>query len=208
MVDIATAIFEARGFQVEYILLPWSRALISVEKGSFDAALGTSPEEFPKGIFPDEEIGIYYNYFFVRSDSNWSFRGDESFKNHVLGGVQDYSYGNLMSYINKHRKTKWVNLITGIDVAERNLKLLLLKRIDIYIEDRNVGLYTAYVSGHHKDVKIAGFEGDGIKLFPGFSPAKPTSQSYAQMFGSGLRNLRQNGKLAIILESYGLKDWK
>lgn len=210
VVDIASAIFETRGYQIQYLLIPWSRALLAVEKGDygFDAALGTSPEEFPKGIFPEEEIGVYYNYFFVRSDSNWTFKGSQSFKNHVLGGVQDYSYGNLMPYINKYKNTQWINLISGVNIAERNLKLLILKRIDIYVEDKNVGLFAAYKNGYSKDIKIAGFEGEGVRIFPGFTPAKSSSQKYAQIFSTGIRELRRNGKLEKILASYGLEDWK
>ncbi len=209
VVEIVQEIFESEGFTVFYRNVPWSRVLLEVEGGKYTAAIGTSPEEFKNGVFPEEEIGVYYNYFFVRSEFEWQFDGISSLRPHVFSGVQDYSYGDeIMEYIEENRSSPRINLITGSNTAERSLQRLLLKRVDIYVEDKNVGLYTVKKLGISDSVKIAGKQGAGVKLFVAFSPAQAQSPLYCTIFDAGIRSLRKSGRLAEILNNYGLEDWK
>lgn len=208
VVELAREIFKRQGYSVEYLQLPWTRALISVEQGLYDAVLCAFPEEIPTGIFPEEETGIVHNCFFVRSESDWEFQGIQSLENHILGGVQDYNYRHIMPYVEEYKDSGLVSLLTGDNAAERNLMKLINHRIDIYVEDRNVGLYTIASLGLQDQIKIAGVEGPGVKAYVVFSPAKATSGLYAVLFSEGIRKLRRDGTLKTILDRYGLEDWK
>ena len=47
-----------------------------------------------------------------------------------------------------------------------------------------------------------------LPVYIGFSPARPESKRYAEMFTQGVRDLRRRMKLAEILKKYGVSDWK
>ncbi|MBF0379047.1 MAG: hypothetical protein HQK72_16440, partial [Desulfamplus sp.] len=61
-----------------------------------------------------------------------------------------------------------------------------------------------------QDVEIAGtLPTDKTDyIFIAFSPNNPKSKDYATLITEGIKEMRANGKLKEILNSYGLEDWK
>lgn len=207
-VDLFRAIFEPAGYVITYELLPWSRAIDEFNTGQADAIIGTSPHEVPQAIFPEESIAVYYNYFFVRSDMKWEYESVDSLNEYRIGGVKDYNYLGLMNYILENEGYGQVELLTGAKTTLRNFQKLLNHRIDILIEDINVGLYLIHQLGFSDKVKVAGREGEGVPLFIAFSPENEESQNHANRFSTGIQQLRANRLLDQILSAYGLTDWK
>ena len=207
VVELAIKIFGDAGHQVEYQYLSWNRALAQVKAGKFNGAIAATPKELPEGIFPQEELGYYGNYFIKNKGSEWSFTSMESLAEVDLAVIQGYNYGeNLNEYI-KANPSK-VTGMGGNDVVRRNLGMLMKGRIDVYLEDRNIAFYTAKKMGILDEIEVAGTEGTPIALYIGFSPAIAQSKQYAQIMTEGMQRLRKKGQLQKILDKYGVADWK
>ena len=208
VVDLARIIFEPEGYQVQYQILPWSRAVNEVREGNFTVAIGVSQQNGRGLILPQQPIGIVNDIFLIRRTSHWQYKGVHSLEQVHLGSVASYDYGNELNHYlkdpaNQHR----VQSLVGDQAVERNLRMLARKRIDAYIEDANVGFYMAATMGLAGQFKSAGSKGKSMPIYLGFSPKLGLSPKLAQLFDRRLQQLREEGKLKLLLRRYHLDDW-
>jgi polar amino acid transport system substrate-binding protein len=209
VVEVAREIFKNAGYRLEYKYVPWARALKEVTSGNYDGAIAATTKELPNGVFPEETLGYYANDLIIRNGDTWRFKNIDSLRQIKLGAIQDYNYGKeLNTYIQQYKNSTSVQVIAGDNAVNRNIKKLLYNRIDVYLEDRNVALYTAKKMGLLDKIAIGGTEGKPIAMHIGFSPAKPESKTYARLLSEGIRKMRKSGQLAKILNKYGVSDWK
>jgi polar amino acid transport system substrate-binding protein len=208
VVEVAEEVFKNAGYRLEYEYVPWARALKEVTRGTYNGAIAATPQEAPNCIFPDEELGYYANDFIIRKGEPWRFVSMSSLEGIRLGAIDNYNYGeNVNSYIERHKHTLSVQVLSGNRAVERNLKKLLQQKIDVYLEDRNVAYFTAKQMGIIHRIAWAGNEGKPIALYIAFSPAIPESKKHARILSEGIRTLRKSGRLSEILRKYGVKDW-
>jgi polar amino acid transport system substrate-binding protein len=212
MVDMAVAALAQSGYEVKYKDMPWSRALEDTEKGKTDGAVGIyySDALHRKFIVPTEEMGISINKFFVRGDSAWTYTGTRSLKQLRLGVIDDYDYGEINDYIHEQRTTESnsIDVVFGDNALEKNIKKLLLGRIDATIEDQIVISFVSSRMGVADQIKEAGTCPPANKVGIAFSPENPLSTEYARALSEGIVQLRKSGELQKILDKYGVKDWK
>jgi polar amino acid transport system substrate-binding protein len=209
-IEAATEIFKKAGYQLKYEYVPWPRAIQGVLDGTYAGAVGAAKGDIPDAIFPEEELGYYGNYLFIRKGDPWRYTGLDSFKNIHLGVIEDYYYSDeINTYLEANKNSSQVDIIYGDDAAQRNIEKLLKNRIDVYLEDRNVVFYAIGQAGLDKEkVEIAGEIGDPVALYIAFSPLNPEAGKWAEILSKGIKALRANGRLAEILQRYGLQDWK
>ncbi len=154
-------------------------------------------------------MGAYSNHFVIRKGDSWRFTSIKSLQGIRLGCTQDYNYGeSLNTYIAENRGSDTTQSIAGNNVVERNLKKLLIHRIDAYVEDWNVIRYTAKKMGIIDKIDHGGRQGTPIDLYIAFSPVNPNSLMYAKLLSDGLMKMRKSGELAKILEKYSVIDWQ
>lgn len=208
MVEIAQVIFSAHGHNIDYKLMPWTRSLDEVRKGTYDAVIGTDPDESPELIFPNEAFGVNQNGFFVKKGSAWKYSGIDSVKQIRLGVIDGYGYyPDLDKYIEGYKGSK-LFAATGDDALPKLLKMLKAGRIDVVIENVNVMTQTLKEKNLSNELVSAGIAEEKFDLFMAFSPEKANSKEYSRIFDEGLAKLRRSGKLQEILARYGLADWK
>lgn len=208
VLDLARMIFEPEGYQVNYQILPWSRAVNEVREGNFTAAIGVSGRNSRGLILPKQPIGIVNDIFMVHRSSHWKYQGVHSLKQIHLGSVANYDYGDeLNRYLKDPANQHRVQSLVGDQAVERNLRMLARKRIDAYIEDANVGFYMAATMGLSGQFKSAGSKGKSMPIYLGFSPKLSLSPKLAQLFDRRLQQLREEGKLKLLLRRYHLDDW-
>lgn len=209
MIEIAKAVFEKQGHSIQFKNVPWSRAVAEAEKGTYTAIAGAYVSDAPTFAFPKEEQGLGVDAFYTVSSSTWKFTSYDSLSSVTLGVIQDYSYGDEMdAYITKNEKTGKINKISGSDnLTHRLIQMTQQKRIDAFIENRNVCSYTMKVH-NISDIKEVGNCKYTNKIFIAFSPKNPKAKQYAQLLSDGMVELRKSGELKKILDKYGLKDWK
>jgi polar amino acid transport system substrate-binding protein len=210
LVDVARAVFEAQGIKVAYSLLPWRRAVTLTHKGNYNGLIGASKTDAPDFIFPAEELSRNVLAFYVRTDSTWTFTQRSDIERVSLGVISGYDYRQwLLDYIAAHGNApEKIQVMTGHQPLERNIKKLLGHRVDAIVDNEAVILYVARRMGVRDQIKPAGYGSEPAYIYIAFSPAHPDSRRYAQLLSDGIVDLRHRGRLAAILSKYGLTDWK
>lgn len=206
-IEIVKQIFEEAGHTIVYKTQPWSRAIVESRAGRYTAIIGATKKETPDFIFPEEEIGISYNSFFVSKKSTWRYNGLGSLRTVKIGVIKNYSYGKKLDRFLKENDQN-IQYVYGEDPLLLNIKKLLAGRIDVLVEDSNVLLHKALEIGVTDQIVNAGSAMEPNLVYIAFSPQFPASAQYAALFTKGIRMLKASGKLEKILSAYGLAYWK
>jgi polar amino acid transport system substrate-binding protein len=207
LIEIAREALKAGGFTVDYVTMPWNRALFEMKAGSLAGAVGASPTE-ATGLFPKEPMAYGRNVLALTPDKAGAFRwtGPESLSGLKLGGAQGYSYdqgGPIDAYIAKAGKA--VELLSGTEVQSQNLRKLLAGRLDAVIEDENVLRLAIAEMQPRPDVRLIPVSAASVVSI-GFSPAIPASATYIKLIDDFLVAARKDGRLKAILARYGVED--
>lgn len=209
-IEIATEVFAKHGVDVQYQLIPWTRAVEMTRSGHFDAIVGAIPIEAEDFLFGAEPIGQVRHTLYTTADSPWSYQSITSLPSIRLGAIQDYSYGpDLTAYIETHREDSSVSVIGGTDALNRLIQMLAKERIDVLVEDRTVMNYHLSMSSDKvtPELREAGTAAADF-IYIAFSPSTSTGARYQQWLDDGIRGLRDSGRLSEILTHYGLEDWQ
>lgn len=188
LVERTAAALAEKGIKLEYIEMPWSRAIIGVRKGRYDAIVGTGPTETPDFIFPPEPLAYARHSFYALASSVWEYQGLESLKEVRIGVIQDYSYGGLFKdYIRPNQDDESrVLILGGNKVLPRLVKLLELGRIDVIVAEKLVLDYYFKSRGVENPLRYAGLANEEA-LYVAFSPVLDDGVELAKSLGSGLR---------------------
>ena len=210
MVDVARAVFEARGHTVIYRTLPWKRAIDGTRSGLYSGAIGASKTDAAGFVFPDEELARNVLAFYTLADHSWRFEGPASIETVAIGVAAGYDYRHwLNDYIRVHRNDdRRVQVVAGQDPLKMNLKKLLLQRIDVVVDNESAIRHMAGELGVLNNIRPAGFGTEPAYIYIAFSPALPESSRLAHQLSQGIGELRRSGRLQLILDRYGLRDWK
>ncbi len=207
--DLLVEAMKARGHKVEFVEVSYTRGLELVREGKLDGTMACFREEAPDFIFPDFPLGKSNSTFFSLKDSSWKYTGTKSLKEAKMIGIidgYDYVDPTVMKYINKNPNN--VLAIKGEKPLERLLEMLINGRITTIIEDKSVLEYKINQMGKADLVKIAGVTDVVIDVFASFSPKKETSKEYAKILSEETIKMREDGRLKILLDKYGIKDWQ
>lgn len=193
LVERAAAALAEEGYGVNYIEVPWTRSIIGVREGEYDAIVGTGPSETPDFNFPPEPLAIAHHSFYTLPSRAWKYQGLESLKDVRIGVIQDYSYGGLYEdYIKKHQDNpNRVVTLSGDRVLPRLIHMLSLGRIDALIEAERVLNYHFVSTGQDNTLRHAGLayqEG----LYVAFSPALDNGQELAAALDRGMAKANQS----------------
>lgn len=210
IIEVASRAFAKHNIHIEYKTLPWSRAIEETRAGNYNAIVAASRDDAPDFIFPDVPQSTMRNAFFVKSDSAWRFDGMASLSAISLGTIDDYSYSPELDryiHINKNNMKK-VQIISGDNALDANIKKLMAGRIGAFIEAEYVVQYRINGSELAGKIKEAGLlpATNQDTLFIAFSPANPQSERYAKILSEETDAMRKSGELKEIMTSYGIKN--
>lgn len=211
MVELAQEIYAPLGVQVEYDLMPWSRAVEECKHGRITAIIGAGEDRRPDFVLPEEEIGWSGYGWYVRTGFPWSFAGVDSLRGVRLGVCDGCTYdAELNAYILAHQGTDAVQPLGGEDMVKGNLTKLLANRIDVFYEDPVVVHWALRRMQAEDKVQLVAMAAQDKfeRIYMAFSKALPESAELARQFDDGVRRLRASGRLAEILANYNLTDWK
>lgn len=211
MIEIAARALARGGHRINYVVMPWSRALVETKTGRLDGAVGAATVEFPDAVYPKHALGRSGNVLAMNAQraKDFTYTGVESLTGLRIGAARNYSYdsGPIDAYLAATEASGLIEFLSGTEVQSQNLRKLLAGRVDAVIENDNVMRlaiaeiqprpHIALISvGSPTDVSIA------------FSPAKSTSAHYAALIDETLVELRRSGELAALLARYNLTDWE
>lgn len=208
MIEIAETILKKHGHTVDYKNMPWERSIDMVRKGKFDCVVGATEDETPDFVFPTVSLGQDSTKFFAKNDSNWKYNGVDSLKLVRLALISGYDYGDEISnYVEAQKGTDRVQMLSGNNALDQNIKKLLAGRLDVVAESpmvMNAKLQEMKLSG--KLIAVGDLD-EPYDLYIACSPAKQSSKVYAELLSKGMDELRASGELKAILDKYGLEDW-
>lgn len=213
MVVLVKEILAKNNIEVDYISMPWARALKEAEKGNITGVVGALKTDAPGFIFPEYPQGVITDSFFTKAESRWIFNDVDSLSDKSLGIIEGYTYGKkLDEYIKANRYDyDRVQIAGGDDALGQNVAKMLSGKLDVVIEDRNVFNYYANKQNVSDKVRFAGVvPSDGKKsdhLYVAFSPAVTKSQEYANMISEGMKEMAKSGKLRSLIYKYRFQDW-
>lgn len=130
------AIFQHAGYQVHFVYYPWDRNALMLQKGTLDAIMpyvcSLERQRFSRCSDPlvKGEVVLFH-----RKDQAFDWTRIDDLKPFSIGTTLGYSYGDAFDQAEKAGQLR--SLQAGKD--ETNLRLLELRRIQLYPQDRAVG---------------------------------------------------------------------
>ncbi|WP_297790448.1 transporter substrate-binding domain-containing protein [uncultured Marinobacter sp.] len=207
MIDITREVFEASGYEVEYLNVSWARALQMTREGLLDAVVGAFTTDAPDFVFPDEPQGRSHIALYTPADSPWLYRGLESLTDQTLLAINGYSYSKeLDDYIRTHAdQPSIVWVISGPSPLNRAIYLLNQHRADVYPEDVYVMTWALKDHTGSAPPRNAGLLKKS-DTYVAFSPEKERSEHLAALLSEGTARLRESGRIREIMATYGLPE--
>lgn len=212
--EMVLIILEDAGYQAEYINVPFKRALLGLERGTYDGLLAVSPGR-PGYIYTENSFGTSQTSFFVTKDSTWQYRGTQSLESITLGVINGYEFagGQPGEYENKidayivmnKQNRSLIQVVSGTDALDRIMQKLALGRIDATLEDASVFWHAAKRMGLSDKFKVAGNLNSPEKITVGFNLKNPRAHELAQVISDGIQKLKDSGEYNKILLQYGLE---
>ena len=209
MVDVAREALAATGYDLEYRNINWARAKKMTRSGALDGLVGTAnlgPEKSPYD-FPETALGVAETCFYRKAENDWTYSSPASLNDQFMGWINDYGFdpsSGLNEWIERHRGTSRVLIVSGTSTHPRLFKLLLGNRISTFAEDRYVTSYKLKDLGLLGKIEVAGCTTPKEKVYVAFSQKTGRGKALAKALDEGVRILRENGRLKKILAYYGL----
>lgn len=206
LVEIARLAFESKGYEVDYKVIPWSRAIKEGENGRIDILVGAAKADAPGFVFPDVPQARLINSFFHIGD--FEFKDLSSLRGKSLGVIQDYTYGELVSGedIDQYIKVgDQVEVIGGEFPLDSAIQMLLAGRIDLLIEHP----YTFRDALARNKLEESRFRSTGSvtkpqDLYLAISPKRQDAEVLADIITETTKELARSGHLDKLEEKYGL----
>ncbi|EOE4737188.1 transporter substrate-binding domain-containing protein [Vibrio vulnificus] len=199
-VEIVIEAFKTQGHDVDFKIMPWTRALNEVKDGRVDVLVAT---------WFTQERTSYLNYsqpylenslkFIKRSGDGFEYNGMDSLSGKNVGIIRNYGYGDEFLKATNFNKPEANDLVA-------NAKKLLAKRIDLTLEDELVAKAT--LSGAGMNLSDFDFTNNALSVNPlhvtsGLANAK--NGEIIEAFNKGLAEIKANGTFDKILMKYGIQ---
>ncbi|MFV3076765.1 substrate-binding periplasmic protein [Niveispirillum fermenti] len=211
LVEIARAALEPAGHKVDYALMPWTETLAAASAGTVTGAVGATADEAADLIYPTHPLGLSRPTLVIRKSrdvSGFKVTDLESLKGLRFGSIKDYFYSDeVNAFIDANKDSPNLVQVSGDNVTEDLVNMLIEGKIDALVEDSNVVDYLLELKGYRNLVNYHAL-GQETPVSIGFSPKDPNSRTYVALIDSRLADLRKSGELATILARYGMKDWQ
>ncbi len=201
--EVTQQVLRQLGYQLEWELMPWKRAMLSVESGRADAILDilATPERRRQLIFPSEHLSHNDSVLFYARKHPHPYADLQSLRGLTVGVAPGYSYGNpdflAADYFTRE----------PAPTNEANLLKLLNQRIDLALIDRRAGLHERQRLGLQEQI---GFDPQPVasgKLYLAFHRgAGKVELSYA--FNTELKRFKGSDAYQQILVRYGQHESK
>ncbi|MCW8334225.1 transporter substrate-binding domain-containing protein [Vibrio sp. SCSIO 43135] len=199
-VEIVTAAFASQGHDVNFKIMPWTRALNEVKEGRIDVLVAT---------WFTQERTSYLNYsdsylenslkFIKKAGDGFEYSGLDSLSGKSVGIIRNYGYGDEFLGATNFNKPEANDLIS-------NVKKLKAGRIDLTLEDEVVAKAT--ISGAGMNVSDFSFTSSALSVNPIHVTSGLANSKNAEIidaFNKGLAAIKADGTFDKILMKYGIK---
>lgn len=206
MIELARAIFEPHGYNVDYQLMPWKKALASVNGGFKDCVVGAVKDEAPALLYPKFHWGIDRNGLYVLKDDQWQFNGNiDSLRQRKVAVILGYFYGSGLDEYFKNNVGQAVQYVDDKEPLNTNIRKLLKGRVDTIIETIPVMNARLKDTGLKSKIRLTGAIGDPSVLY---IACHGKNKKIIELIDQTMPKLRQSGHLKMILDRYDIPLWE
>ncbi len=202
-VDVLKVAMKRHNIEAVFNITPCTRALKETKEGKKHALVGVNTEGKPEFMF-STPLGKTQSCFFVLGDKAWTYKNAASLAGVRFGSVQEYQYGDvMMKYIEKNKdKSELIQVLPTTTNLDQNIKKVLNKRIDTFVDDRAVVEWYLVKNNLKGKLKVAGCiqERELVIAFP--KVTKKRSERYLKILNDEVRRMTASGELEEIKGKY------
>ncbi|MGI0118091.1 substrate-binding periplasmic protein [Zooshikella sp. RANM57] len=198
--ELFTVVMSRKGYEVDVVILPWSRALKGTYEGTFDALLDVwySDERAKKLIFSKPYMTNRVK-FIKRVDSKIKSTDFADLRHYEIGVVRDYAYEPQFDQSPVLKKSSERTFLV-------NLYKLVKRRIDLTLEDEFVARFEiAHKAPELQDlVTFLPTPLSENNLYVGFSKKNKHVETLVSDFDDSLRALILDGTYERLKAKHGI----
>lgn len=197
MNHVIRLVMERQGYHVEFVYLPWARAMREGKVGNYDAlSYGYYKAEREEAFYVSDNISNERLVFFTRKSlglSNW--KNLDELAPLKMGVTRGYSYNlKVWDYIEANSMASFV-----VNSDVQNLRLLVRERIDLFPIEAAVGWYL--LNTHFSPEEVAQIETLPNSVMDTsthlmFPKAAVNSKAHFEAFNRGLAELKSGNEFA------------
>lgn len=205
LVDIVEATMGS-AYNLEFKLLPWSRALAQAEAGQLSGLVGASTNRKDTFDLSDPVMKLEVCVF-GRSDVKINYVDQMSLGQLKMGLIRNYDYTNFREYLKKYgtdpTKVEW---ITGEDATLRNLNKLVLGRLDGLIDDQFTVSYLAAKHSWLDQIKPLHCTSASYAFHVGMSKKNPKGKKFLELFNKKFAEFKKTDAFRKLEKKYFISN--
>jgi len=203
-VELVREVLKREGFKIKYVNSNFLRLIRNIEEGKWHIVTGTDKNFSPNLLISKEPVAYTRWVFITSKKSKWKYTGPDSLEKLRLGTVAGYTYSKeLTEYIERNKDTKKVRLHYSNNPQKSNLNMLLLGRIDVFIEDEAVINYWS----KEMKIKTDAFRVAGVDFeAPLYCGLNINDQSLSDKIDRGIKKFTKTEEFQKLLKKYEIKN--
>ena len=205
---IVTEAFSLEGIKAEYGFFPWKRALLLAQKGKWDGSVVWSyTEDRAKDFYYSDPVVKCKWVFFYLKTTSFDWKVIDDLRGFRIGGTLGYKYNPDFEAAEEAGRIK----VYRVPKDEQNFEKLIKGRIDIFLQDIDVGYEmlnnlfpeekVRLFTHHPKPIKDTGFH---LLL----SKQVEKNKEMLTLFDRGLKRLKESGKIEQYLKESRIGKYK
>jgi len=195
--DVVKTVVEKMGYELDFKFVPWKRCIAMIQNKEADAILDVSVNDERKAYmyFPTEVLSESNTVLFYKKEKNLKYDKIDDLKGLTIGTSLGYSYSDEFNKSTLFKKDE-------VKDHEANFKKLMIDRIDAFVVNKNVGLFTAKEMGILNDLSYSKQSVSGGDNHLGFSK-KAGHDKLVELFSKTLKEFKKTKEYKDILAKYG-----
>ena len=198
--EIVRAAFKTQGYTVKLEIMPWVRAEKGVSEGRYDILVDVwRTEARAKEFLFAAPYAVSKIKFIKRKDNPFEFTGLDSLNGLRVGVIRGYGYSDAFN-----KATTFIR--DEVPTMEHNINKLLLKRIDLTLEDE-IRAKSLLRTMDPKVTEQLDFTSNALLSNPLYVAAglkNPRHKEIVEAFNKGLQIIKADGTFLAIERRYGL----
>lgn len=198
--EVASAVFNRLGVEVQWDFMPWKRCLAMVQQGLADGVLDIFKVEAREAflVYPDEPMSEVEFVLYQASARRHRVERLEDLAGLTIGTSPGYTYGEAFNESALFRREPAPS-------HEANFGKLALGRIDLLLTDRRVGRFLRRQLGLGQSIEELPLVVSRQQQYLGLA-RKPGREALARAFSEELQRFRQEPAYAVIQARYDGAD--
>ena len=194
--EVMMGVFSMMGYEVDFQILPWKRCVYLINQQQADAILdiGLNEQREKTMYFPEEKLSESSSVLFHLQGKQYKYENIHDLQGLKIGTIHGYEYSKEFSEANYFTKEP-------VETEEQNFRKLLLGRIDLFLVNKNVGLYNAKKIGILDKVNFISQPVSGGDIFIAFSH-KEGHEKLTQEFSKHLKKYKMSDEFKSIMKKY------